>query len=376
MVAPSAAKAGGAPAAGGAATPARASASSASATTVAAAAPTPSRYEFVPAPAARASSRPVARSKTATVVLVEPPSTPQMSGILWLSAWPETDSAPAKVEFHSRNFNSAMPACSACAAPALLACSACAAPYCSAACQRAAWPGHRGACRAAAAARAVTAAAVTRAALVASAARAAAAAAAARPIVFAQNLTACSHCSAPFAGVRFFECAPCRTVAYCGAACQRAAWVGGHKAACRAAGAAKFAADMALAEAGNNVAMFNIALYYKDGMGVATDMREAAKWSLRAAEAGNTGAQFNLGTCYTNGTGVAADAREAFKWYTRAAEAGNADAQCNLGACYADGEGVAADFTAARNWLSLAAAAGIEEAAASLERLGALEAAP
>ena len=250
-----------------------------------------------------------------------------------------------------------MPACAGCAAPAALSCAACAAPYCSPACQR---PTHKGACRAAAAARA--------------AATAREAEVTAQADIYAGELTACSQCAAPFAGRAFHECVQCRTAAYCDAACQRAAW-GGHKAMCRAAGEAKFAAVVARAEAGDAREMFNVGLNYEYGTGVVANMSEAVKWYTRATETGNASAQFNLALCYKTGLGVVADAGAAFKWYTRAAEAGNVTAQFNLGACYANGAGVARDFVAARSRFMHAAAAGVAEAPLALTQLDALEAA-
>lgn len=50
----------------------------------------------------------------------------------------------------------------------------------------------------------------------------------------------CDGCGAPAA--RLYRCERCSAARYCGAACQQRAWLGGHKAACRAA-AAKLAAQ-------------------------------------------------------------------------------------------------------------------------------------
>ena len=154
----------------------------------------------------------------------------------------------------------------------------------------------------------------------------AAAAAEFDPTKSASDLRLCSNCRASFGGKLGHACLGCLSAAYCGAVCQQAAWKGGHKVTCAAAGAARFAAMMESAEAGSEVAQLNAGICYEDGCGVAADAREAVKWYARAAEAGYAKAQFNLGCCYANGTSVVRDLAAARQWFTRAAAAGDAQA--------------------------------------------------
>ena len=85
------------------------------------------------------------------------------------------------------------------------------------------------------------------------------------------------------------------------------------------------------------------------------------------AEQGNASAQYNLGLLYANGLGVAQDHIEAAKWFLKAAEQGNTDAQNNLGAIYGEGQGVPRDMVRAYTWFSLAATAGNQSAAKNLD---------
>ena len=80
------------------------------------------------------------------------------------------------------------------------------------------------------------------------------------------------------------------------------------------------------------------------------------------AEAGDEVAQFNLGLMYNNGEGVPQDYAEAVKWYRLAAEQGNAKAQNNLGIMYEYGYGVLQDNTMAHMWYNIASANGHEKA--------------
>ena len=75
----------------------------------------------------------------------------------------------------------------------------------------------------------------------------------------------------------------------------------------------------AKAEQGDASAQFNLGLAYEDGLGVAKDQVEAAKWYRKAAEQGHAKAQFNLGVAYDNGRGVAKDQVEAYAWFNLAA---------------------------------------------------------
>ena len=58
-----------------------------------------------------------------------------------------------------------------------------------------------------------------------------------------------------------------------------------------------------LAEKGNALAQYNIALMHRMGLGVTKDQREARKWSRLAAKQGNTDAQVMLGSLYAKADG-------------------------------------------------------------------------
>jgi TPR repeat protein len=74
------------------------------------------------------------------------------------------------------------------------------------------------------------------------------------------------------------------------------------------------------AEAGLDLAQYNLAILYFTGQGVAQDYAEALRWTKAAAEQGHLNAQFNLGALHYTGTGTAVDMAQAFAWYEQAAE--------------------------------------------------------
>ena len=169
--------------------------------------------------------------------------------------------------------------------------------------------------------------------------------------------THCDGCAEPLDGVNEL-CTRCLSVSYCSAACQAAHWPAAHKAVCRSVGEARFARVMVCALAGDAGAICSIGIFYGLGTGVAKDEREMVVWYRRAAEVGYVMAQFNLACCYKHGEGVVKDARVAVKWYLRAAEQGHVKAQFKLGHCYLKGEGVEQDAQAAFEWFRRAAVAG------------------
>ena len=56
-----------------------------------------------------------------------------------------------------------------------------------------------------------------------------------------------------------------------------------------------------LAEQGDALAQFNLALMYEDGQGVPQDYQEAFKWYRLSAEQGLSNAQYNVGNMYETG---------------------------------------------------------------------------
>jgi TPR repeat protein len=113
----------------------------------------------------------------------------------------------------------------------------------------------------------------------------------------------------------------------------------------------------------------NLGYLYDQGLGVAQNRSEAAKWYRRAADSGEPRAQFNLADLYLRGEGVPHDESAAFAWFQKAALGGHVEARIMVGSMYAAGRGTPADPAAAYMWLSLAALQGDSRANTKLEML-------
>lgn len=125
------------------------------------------------------------------------------------------------------------------------------------------------------------------------------------------------------------------------------------------------------ADAGLDLAQYNMAVLYFTGRGVAQDYVQALHWSVLAAEQGHVNAQFNLGALYYTGTGTAVDLEKSLQWYTRAAEGQHGEAQYNLATMYELGEGTEVDLVRAHFWASASQYNEYSEAPALLQRLAA-----
>lgn len=144
------------------------------------------------------------------------------------------------------------------------------------------------------------------------------------------------------------------------------------------------------AENGNANAQYSLGLFYKKGLVVPQDYKEAIKWFRRAADQGDANAQEELGFIYNKGLGVPqnitesinwyskaaaqghrvaqfnlgslyhiqGDYKEAIKWYRKAADQGDANAQNNMGDMYRQGNGVPQDYQEAKKWYRKAAEQG------------------
>jgi TPR repeat protein len=112
---------------------------------------------------------------------------------------------------------------------------------------------------------------------------------------------------------------------------QAGTWEEGVKAFARKEYAAAAKLFRPLAEKGNAVAQYRIALMHKMGLGVSKDRKQAQKWSRLAAKQGNTDAQVLLGSLYYKGEGKESDDIEkAYMWYDIAATEGNDEARKEL----------------------------------------------
>ena len=112
-----------------------------------------------------------------------------------------------------------------------------------------------------------------------------------------------------------------------------------------------------LAEQGNSISQYILAMMFENGFGVAQDYTAAVKWYTLAAEQGVAEAQRELGVLYLNGT-IEQDYAAAFKWLNLAAEQAYASAQTALGVMYYEGNGALQDYVMAHMWANIGAANG------------------
>jgi TPR repeat protein len=125
------------------------------------------------------------------------------------------------------------------------------------------------------------------------------------------------------------------------------------------------------AEQGTDLAQYNLGVLYEKGHGVPRDFIKSVEWYTRAAQQGLDLAQYNLGVMYEKGRGVPRDLATAIEWYRKAARQGDADAQNNLGDMYYFGNGVPQNYLLAHMWYNLASANGHEPAAINRDRVAA-----
>ena len=87
----------------------------------------------------------------------------------------------------------------------------------------------------------------------------------------------------------------------------------------------------------------NLGWKLQNGLGVETNLDEAAAWYQKAAEQGDASAQFNLGWMNENGEGVTNNLSEAHDLFLQAAAGHQPDATFRVGQMYEKGDGVPQD---------------------------------
>ena len=106
-----------------------------------------------------------------------------------------------------------------------------------------------------------------------------------------------------------------------------------------------------LAEEGDPIAEYGLALMYSKGRGVPQDNVIAADLYRSAAEQGVLEAQVNLAVMYMEGQGVSQDYWEAARWYKEPAEHGFRAAMNGLADIAFESEGAAVGYDEALYWL-------------------------
>jgi uncharacterized protein len=106
----------------------------------------------------------------------------------------------------------------------------------------------------------------------------------------------------------------------------------------------------------------------REGVGIERNDEEARAWFLKAAETGIADGQVALADMYVNGLGGPRDHRAALEWFQRAANQGHIGAMFALGALYGGGHQVMWDRRLAQRWFKAAAERGHPQAAMLLGR--------
>jgi TPR repeat protein len=73
--------------------------------------------------------------------------------------------------------------------------------------------------------------------------------------------------------------------------------------------------------------MSDLGFAYELGQGTEKDMNKSFQWYRKGAEAGDEVAMYNLGRCFQSGLGTEKDMTQAILWYHKAADAGDTSAK-------------------------------------------------
>ncbi len=131
------------------------------------------------------------------------------------------------------------------------------------------------------------------------------------------------------------------------------------------------AARLAQQEVGNNSPQAHtlLGVLHANGLGVAKDPAQAAKWYAKAAELGDVEGIFAYGVALAAGNGVKKDPAQAAAYFERAARQGHAYAHYNLALAFLSGAGKPENPARAAAHLNYAAENGIARAQYDLAAL-------
>jgi TPR repeat protein len=124
-----------------------------------------------------------------------------------------------------------------------------------------------------------------------------------------------------------------------------------------------------LAEKGNAIAEYHLAIIYEHGLGTPKDASRAVDLYTKAAEQSLVPAEARLGEVYLQGMLVLQDLAKARHWLEKAAMAGSNEAQLDLADIYERGLGVQSDPIEGYAWNAVAAAHGNALAASRRDRI-------
>ncbi len=112
--------------------------------------------------------------------------------------------------------------------------------------------------------------------------------------------------------------------------------------------------SMFLSSANNGYvdALHQIALMYRDGVGVPKNYCKMVEFLISAAENGLMRSIIMLSDIYAQGKLLPKDRRLSFKWALKAAELGNKDCMYRVAVMYRDGIGVNADTNESKKWFT------------------------
>ncbi len=123
------------------------------------------------------------------------------------------------------------------------------------------------------------------------------------------------------------------------------------------------------ASKGQLLGEFNLAVAYRDGMGVEIDGNKAAVLFAKAADKGDGLAAYNLAVLHDEGNIVPENNAEAIRFYGIAVDRGIVDAMINLATMLENGEGIEVDLARAVDLYQRAADRGDAQGLAAVERL-------